>query len=95
MPFLTHNRREHCMKSETQAPPTAAPHNAPPLLRAAREAVRAAERAAHGLLFAVRAGGDEPGRVEALEALAVACAGRVSDAGARLAELERGSVRNG
>ena len=77
------------MQSATQAPPTAAPHNAPPLLRAAREAVRAAERAAHGLLFAVRAEGDGPGRREAMEALAVACAGRVSDAGARLAELER------
>ena len=89
MVFLTTDRREHRMQSATQAPPTAALHNAPPLLRAAREAVRAAERAAHGLLFAVRAEGDGPGRYEALEALAVACAGRVSDAGAHLAELER------
>lgn len=71
------------------ATPNARPGTTPPLLSAAREAVRAAERAAHGLLFAVRAQGDEPGRREAMEALAVACAGRTSDAGARLAELER------
>ena len=77
------------MQSATQAPPNAQPGTTPPLLSAAREAVRAAERAAHGLLFAVRAQGDEPGRREAMEALAVACAGRTSDAGARLAELER------
>lgn len=89
MVLITTNRREHRMQSATQAPPNNAPHTAPPLLSAARDAVRAAERAAHGLLFAVRAEGPDAGRYEALEALAVACAGRVSDAGARLAELER------
>lgn len=88
MVFLTTDRKEHRMQSATQAPPNAQPGTTPPLLSAAREAVRAAERAAHGLLFAVRAQGDEPGRREAMEALAVACAGRTSDAGARLAELE-------
>ena len=83
------------MHSATQEPPNARPGTTQKLLSAARDAVRAAERAAHGLLFAVRAQGDGPGRPEALEALAVACAGRVSDAGVRLAELERAAVRHG